>query len=86
MYELAAKLDNMKVMFLVLILKRMNGLKLGFDFQKLWINSNTAKRNLKIMIKIASVPLTAVCSLIASLRFLTHPYIVIRMITRVIIL
>jgi hypothetical protein len=35
------------------------------------------------MIKIASVPLTAVCSLIASSRFLTHQYIVIKMIIRV---
>jgi hypothetical protein len=35
------------------------------------------------MVKIASVPLSAVCSLIASSGFLTHPYIVIRMITRV---
>ena len=35
------------------------------------------------MVKIASVPLTAVCSLIASSGFLTHPYIVIGMITRV---
>ena len=36
------------------------------------------------MVKIASVPLTAVCSLIASSGFLTHPYFVIRMIARVI--
>ena len=35
------------------------------------------------MVKIASVPLTAVCSLIASSGFLTHPYIVIRMIISV---
>ena len=35
------------------------------------------------MVKIASVPLTAVCSLITSSGFLTHLYIVIRMITRV---
>ena len=34
------------------------------------------------MVKIASVPLIAVCSLIASSVFLIHPYIVIRMITR----
>jgi hypothetical protein len=40
------------------------------------------KRNLKIMIKISSVPLTAVCSLIAISGFLIHPYIVIRMIAR----
>jgi hypothetical protein len=36
------------------------------------------------MVKIASVSLTAVYSLIASLGFLTHSYIVIRMITRII--
>jgi hypothetical protein len=35
------------------------------------------------MVKIASVPLTAVCSLIANSGFLTYPYTVIRMITRV---
>ena len=40
------------------------------------------KRNLKIMIKISSVPLTAVCSLIAISGFLIHTYIVIRMIAR----
>ena len=34
------------------------------------------------MVKIASVPLTAVCSLIAISGFLIHPYIVIRMIAR----
>jgi hypothetical protein len=34
-HELAAKLRNMIVMFLVLILKRINCLKLGLTFQKL---------------------------------------------------
>jgi hypothetical protein len=38
------------------------------------------------MVKNASVPLTAVCCLIASSGFLTHPYIVIRMLTRVYLL
>jgi hypothetical protein len=37
----------------------------------------------KLKIKFASVPLTTVCSLTTSSGFLTHPYIVIRMITRV---
>jgi hypothetical protein len=32
---LAAKLHNMKVMHLVLIIKRMDCLKLGFAFQRL---------------------------------------------------
>ena len=36
-----------------------------------------------MMVKIASVPLSAVCSLIASSGFLTHPYFVIRMNARV---
>jgi hypothetical protein len=35
-------------MLLILILKRMECLKLGFDFQKLWIYSNIAKETLKI--------------------------------------
>jgi hypothetical protein len=41
--KLAAKLHNRYVMTLVLILKRMDRLKLGFIFQKLWIYSNIAK-------------------------------------------
>ena len=36
------------------------------------------------MVKIVNVPLTTVCSLIASSGFLTHPYFVIRMNARVI--
>ena len=42
------------------------------------------KRNLKIAVKIASDPLAALCSLITSSGFLTHPYFVIRMIARLI--
>ena len=38
------------------------------------------------MVKIASVPLTATCSLITNLRSLIHLYIVIKIIIRVIIL
>ena len=36
------------------------------------------------MVKIASVPLTAACSLITNLRSLIHLYIVIKIIIRVI--
>jgi hypothetical protein len=42
------------------------------------------KRVFKIMVKIASDPLTIGCTLISSSGFLTHPYFVIRMIARVI--
>jgi hypothetical protein len=48
----------MKVILLVLILKGMESLKLGFAFQNLWLCSNIEK-NLKIMVIIASVLLAA---------------------------
>ena len=77
MYELAAKLCNMKDILLVLTLKKIDCLKLGFAFQKLWLCLNVTKETLKSVVKITSIPQTTVCSLITSLGFLTHPYIVI---------
>ena len=67
----------MIVMLLILILKIINYFKLGFCFPKVIGIILTLHGKLKkIMVKIASVPLTAACRLIANLRFSTHPYIV----------
>jgi hypothetical protein len=70
---LKAKLRNVIVMFIILILKTINCLKLGL-LPKVVDNILMFQKNLKIMVKIANVLLTAVWRLITYLRFflLTH--------------
>ena len=67
-----AKLRNVIVMFIILILKRINCLKLGL-LPKVVDNILMFQKNLKIMVKIANVLLTAVWRLITYLRFFYSP-------------